>query len=115
MTPNVTDLWNSSHEVSRRWRGLVGVEDGVWNGSDAGHPLHVLAGEVSLTLLLPLGQSHVQRFGGDDAAVHFCHGLRGLFRRREAHKPEAFASAALHHNLNKTQKDVSEEKSILKC
>lgn len=100
------DLWDGSHEVAGWWRRLVWVQDRVRHGSDARHPLHVLAGEMCLPLLLPLRQRHVQRLGGDDTSVHFGHGFSGLFRRRETNKPKTFAAAALHHHLHRTITDT---------
>merc|ERR1719270_3343865 len=65
----------------------------------AGHPLDVLAGQVGLPVLLPLGQSHVQRLGHDDTSVHLSHGLGGFLRRREANKSKALGASLLAHNL----------------
>merc|ERR1719336_1723062 len=65
----------------------------------AGHPLDVLAGQMGLPVLLPLGQSHVQRLGHDDASVHLSHGLGGFLRRREANESKALGASLLAHNL----------------
>lgn len=97
----VLSLWDGGHEVTRGRGRLVRVEDWVGYGPDGGHPLHVLVGEVSLPLLFPLSQRHVQRLGGHDTAVHLRHGLGGLLRRGEAHKAEPLAATALHHHLER--------------
>ncbi len=107
-TTTDSDLWNSGHEVSGRRSRLVGVEDRVGHGSDGGHPLHVLTGEMRLALLLPLSQSHVQRLGGHDTTVHLRHGLGGFFRRREADEAEAPTAAAFHHHLNRATTETLE-------
>merc|ERR1719438_312119 len=64
----------------------------------AGHALDVLGSQVSLAVLLPLGQSHVQRLGDDDAAIHLSDGLGGLLRGREAHESESLGATLLAHN-----------------
>ena len=65
----------------------------------ASDPLHVLAGEVRLPVLLPLGEGHVQWLGHDDAAVHLRHCLRGLFGRRETDEAESLRPSLLRHDF----------------
>jgi len=65
----------------------------------AGHPLDVLGGQVSLPVLLPLGEGNVEGLGNDDPAVHLSHGLGGLFRGGEADEAEALAATLLVHDL----------------
>ena len=65
----------------------------------AGHPLDVLGGEVSLPVLLSLGESNIERLGNDDPSVHLSDGLGCLLRRREANETEAFAPAFFVHHL----------------
>lgn len=95
----------SRHEVAWGWGRLVWVEHRVGHSTDCGHPLHVLVGEVGLTLLLALGQGHVQRLCGNNTSIHLRHSLGGLLGGREAHKAKALAAATFHHHL-------SEEKPI---
>lgn len=98
----VLSLGDGCHEVARGGRRLVGIDDGVGDRAHAGHPLHVLVGQVCLALLFALGQSHVQRLGGHDASVHLCHGFGGLLRGGEADETKAFAAAAFQHDLRVT-------------
>ena len=63
------------------------------------HPLDVLAGQVSLPVLLPLGQGNVQRLRHDDPSVHLGDGLGGLLRGGEADEAEALGAALLAHHL----------------
>ena len=44
----------------------------------ASHSLVPEVGQMSLPLLLPLGQSHVERLRDDDPPIHLRHGLRGF-------------------------------------
>lgn len=99
-------LWYRRHEIARGGSRLVGVEDRVGHSTDSRHPLHVLVGEMSLTFLFALSQSHIQRFGGNNAAVHLCHSFSGFFWGGEAHKPKAFAAPALHHHLQQKEELV---------
>merc|ERR1719220_3386721 len=55
--------------------------------------------EVSLAVLLPLGQGHVQRLGHDDAAVHLGDRLGGLLGGREADESESLGASLLAHDL----------------
>ena len=64
----------------------------------AGHTLDVLGSQVSLAVLLPLGQGHVQRLGDDDAAIHLSDGLGGLLWGREANESESLGATLLAHN-----------------
>ena len=91
-------LWHCWHEVSAG--GLELIDDGIsGHGSHACNTLHVLVGEVGLALLFALSQSHVERFGANDPAVHLGHSLGGFFRGGEANKAEAFGAALLQHHL----------------
>jgi len=54
---------------------------------------------VSLAVLLPLGQGHVQRLGHDDAAVHLGDRLGGLLGGREADESESLGASLLAHDL----------------
>ena len=63
------------------------------------HPLDVLAGQANLPLLLPLGQSHVERLGHQRPPVHLGDGLGGLLRGGEADEAEALGATLLAHNL----------------
>lgn len=65
------------------------------------HSHHVLVDEVSLTLLLPLGESDVYWLGSDDAAVHFSDGFSGVLWRRKANEPEASAASTCFHHLGR--------------
>ena len=107
LSRRVSHLGDGGHEVARGRGWLVGVEHGVGDCADSGHPLHVLVGEVGLALLLALGQSHIQRLGGHDAPVHLSDGLGGLLRGGEAHKAKALAAATFHHHLGGETVSVS--------
>lgn len=54
-----------------------------------GHPLHAQSSQVSLTLLLALGQGNVERLGHNDAAIHVSDCFGGFLRGGETHKPKA--------------------------
>ena len=53
---------------------------------------------MGLPVLLPLGQSDVQRLGHDDPAVHLGDGLGGLLRRREADEAKSLGASLLTHH-----------------
>lgn len=94
----LSHLRHGWHEVATG--GLELVDDGVSrHGPHAGNALHVLVGEVGLALLFALGESHVERFGADDASVHLRHRLGGLFGGGEADKAEALGATLLQHHL----------------
>ena len=65
------------------------------------HALDVLTGQVSLAVLLPLGQGNVQRLGHDDATVHLGDSLGGLLWRRETDESESLGSSLLAHDLGR--------------
>ena len=77
--------------------------------AESSDSLHVLRGEVSLPVLLALGQSDIQRLGDDDAAVHFSDGLSGLFRCRETDEAEALGPAFFAHDLGRGDGAVRSE------
>lgn len=99
VSSTVLGLRYGCHEVARGRGWLVGIDDWVWHRTHTGHALHVLVGQVGLTLLFALGQGHIQGLGGYNASIHFCHRFGGLLWGREADKAEAFASPTLHHDL----------------
>ena len=53
---------------------------------------------MSLSVFFTLREGNVERLRAEDAAVHLGHGLRGLFRRREADEAESLRSALLVHD-----------------
>lgn len=99
----VLGLWDGCHEVARGRSWLVGIDDWVRHCAHTGHSLHILVGQVCLTLLFALGQSDVQRLCGHDASVHLGHGFGGLLWGGEADKAESFAAATFQHDLRVTE------------
>ena len=55
----------------------------------ARHPLDVLAGQVRLPVLLPLGQRHVERLGHDNSTIHLGHSFRGFIGGGETDEAKA--------------------------
>ncbi len=64
-----------------------------------GQTLHVLRGQVCLTILLTLRQRHIQRFVVQQFVVHFSDTFGGVFGLGETHEAETFRSTVLvfHH------------------
>ena len=54
---------------------------------------------MGLSVLLPLGEGHVQRLGHDDPAVHLGDGLGSLLGGREADESESLGATLLAHHL----------------
>lgn len=97
--PRAAHLGHGRHEIAAS-SGLELVDDGVGRqGPHASDALHVLVGEVSLPLLLPLGQSHIEGLGAHDAPVHLCHSFGGLLWRGKADKAKPFAPSIFQHHL----------------
>jgi len=64
---------------------------------------------MGLPVLLPLGQSDVQRLGHDDPAVHLGDGLGGLLGGGEADEAEALGASLLAHHLGRGDGAVGSE------
>lgn len=64
-------------------------------------PTHVDSrSEVGPTILLALGQSHVQGLGHDDAAIHLRDGPCGFPRGSEADEAKPFGTTPFRHHLH---------------
>ena len=59
----------------------------------ARHPLDVLAGQVRLPVLLPLGQGDVERFGHNNSTIHLRHRFRRLVGGGETDEAKALRQA----------------------
>lgn len=92
-------LWHS-HIVSGL---LVRVNDRTRHGPQGSESLHVLVGEDCFALLPPLSQSHVQRLGCNDSAVHFRYSFCRFLGWRETDESKALALWAVCHHLQETK------------
>jgi len=63
------------------------------------HALNILRSEVSLPVLLPLGESHIEGLGNDDTTVHFSDSFGGFLGRGETDESKALAATLLTHHL----------------